>query len=182
MSRPIAKPKMPLRSVVSLFHQQTLEQLGVNMQTQTVFPNEIYPGFRKINEERERKAKGDHNKGWFSTGEGAKSFRGEIVSADDAGNITLRYHYRQYLRFVDIGVGAGVKKGDVDRSRNVKFKQRYISRWAREIGFSQRPGIMPEFAHLETRLGQYLRDFYGHDFIDTIASIADDAVEVVLAE
>ena len=177
MSKKIANPQWPLKRAVTTFHRQTLEQLLTNLQTQTVFPNEIYPGFTKVNEERKRQAHGDHSKGWFSTGEGAKSFQGRIVSDDDAGNVTLQYMYRQYLRFVDIGVGKGVKKDDVDRARNVKYKSRYISRWARSTaGFSSRPGIMPELAHLETRLGTYLRDFYGWDFIETIASIEDNSI------
>ena len=181
MSNPIAKPRMPMKRVISMFHQQTLEQLGVNMVTQHVYPTEVYPGYKKINEERKRKAHGDHTKGWFATGEGVKSFVGKIVSDDSAGNITLRYEYRDYLRFVDIGVGQGVKKTDVDRSRNINFKKRYISKWARSTaGFSHRSGIMPEFAHLETRLGEYLRDFYGWDFIDTIASVDENAVQKVL--
>ena len=169
-----------MKEVISLFHKQTLQQLFENAQTQTVFPSEIYPGFRIVNEERKRKAHGDHSKGWFSTGEGMKSFQGRIISDDGAGNVTLEYQFREYLRFVDIGVGAGTKKSDVDRSKNVKWDKRYISKWARPVGHSHRPGIMPTLAHEETRLGNYLRDFYGWDFIQTIASIDDNAIEKVL--
>lgn len=180
MAQPTGNPQWPLKRAVSRFHRDTLENLRKNMETQRVFPNEIYPGFRKVNEERKRRAHGDHNKGWFATGEGARSFEGRIVSDDGAGNVTLEYRYRQYLRFLDIGVMAGVKKEDVDRSRNVRYYQRYIRKWAPKASMSSRPGILPELAHTETRLGTYLRDFYGWDFIDTIRGLEENAVEVVL--
>lgn len=180
MARPTGNPQWPLKRAVSRFHRDTLEQLRRNMETQKVFPNEIYPGFRKVNEERKRMAKGDHNKGWFASGEGARSFEGRILSDDGAGNVTLEYRYRQYLRFVDMGVMAGVSKEDVERSRKVRYYQRYIRKWAPKASFSHRPGIMPELAHTETRLATYLRDWYGWDFIDTIAGIEENAPKIVL--
>lgn len=180
MSRPIARPRAPMKAVISLFHHQTLQQLVENARKQTVFPEEIYPGFRKVNEERRRKAKDDHSKGWFSTGEGMKSFQGRIVENDGEGNITLEYQFREYLRFVEIGVGAGTKKEDVERSRPVKWDKRYISKWARPVGHSHRASILPTIAREETRLGNYLRDFFGWDYIETIASIDDQAIEKVM--
>lgn len=171
-----------MREVISLFHRQTLEQLVENYHQQYVYPVEVYPGFAKVNAQRREKAHGDHNKGWFSTGEGEKSIHGRIVSDDGVGNVTLEYQFRQYLRFVDIGVGQGTKKEDVDRSRPVKWDKRYISKWARPVGHSHRANLMPTLAREETRLGNYLRDFYGWDFIDTIAGIDDNAVEKVLQQ
>lgn len=182
MSKPIAKPQWPLRRAVSTFHRDCLSQLARNMQTQHVFPTEIYPGFAEVNEERRERANNDHRKGWWAEGTGANSFKGRIVSDDNEGNVTLEYTFPQYLRFVDIGVGAGVKAEDVERTRKVKFKKRYVSKWDRSLGRSHRPGIMPELAHLETRLGTYLRDFYGWDFIQTIASIEETAPQTVLQD
>ena len=180
MARPTGNPQWPLKRAVSRFHRDTLEQLRRNMETQKIFPNEINAGFRKVNEERKQAAHGDHSKGWFATGEGARSFEGRIVSDDGAGNVTLEYRYRQYLRFVDMGVMAGVSKEDVERSKKVRYYQRYVRKWAPRASFSHRPGIMPELAHTETRLATYLRDFYGWDFIDTISGIEENAVEVML--
>lgn len=180
MSKPIASPRWPIKKAVSKFHRDTLENLAQNIQTQRVFPAEIYPGFTKVNEERKRRAKGDHNKGWFATGEGARSFEGRILESDDAGHVTVEYRYRQYLRFVDMGVMAGVKKEDVERSKKVNFRQRYIRQWAPRASFSHRPGIMPTLAHMESRLGTFLRDFYGWDFIETIAGIDENAPKIVL--
>ena len=180
MSQPIKNPQWPLKRAISYFHRQTLEQLVENERTQHVWPEEIYPGFSSVNEERKRRAGNDHHKGWFADGSGMKSFRGHIISDDGAGNVTLQYTFNQYLRFVDIGVGAGTKADDVERARKVKYNKRYVSRWDRSLGRSHRPGIMPTLAHLESRLGTYLRDFYGWDFIQTIASIEDTAPQTVL--
>lgn len=180
MSKAMHNPQWPIKKAVSTFHRQTLESLLEGARTQHVFPTEIYPGFRKVNEERKRKAHGDHNKGWFASGEGANSFEGRIVSDDSAGNVTLQYLYRAYMKFVDIGVMAGVKAGDVERSKKAKYDKRYISAWSPFTSYSHRPNIQRTLAHTETRLGTYLRDFYGWDFIDTITSIEDKAIEVVL--
>lgn len=176
----IGNKQWPIKQAVSRFHRDTLEQLQRNTQTQHVWPTEIYPGFKKVNEERKRQAKGDHNKGWFASGEGAKSFEGHIVNDDGAGNVTLQYMFRQYMRFVDMGVMKGVKKDDVERSKKVRYFKRYIPSWAPQASFSHRPGIMPELAHTETRLGTFLRDWYGWNFIETISGIEGKAVEVTL--
>lgn len=180
MSRPIANPQWPLKRAVSTFHRQTLAQLVENERTQKVWPEEIYPGFWQVNKERRERAHGDHRKGWFADGSGMNSFRGRVVSDDGAGNVTLQYTFNEYLRYVDIGVGAGVKADDVERARKVKYNRRYVSKWDRSLGRSHRPGIMPTLAHLESRLGTYLRDFYGWDFIQTIASLEDTAPQTVL--
>lgn len=146
----------PLNEIISDFHRQTLEQLEVNLVTQRVWPTEVYPHYGEINEIRRMTG------GWFSTGAGARSFRGSIVNADEAGNVTLEYSFNDYMRYVDIGVGGRTSANEVDRSKNVRYKSRYISSWDRSKGRSSRPGIMPEFRHLQTRILNYLVDFYGH--------------------
>lgn len=152
------KALMPLRYVAQTFLDQTIDQLMRNMQTQHVFPYEIYPGFAAIN--AMRKAHG----GWAATGEGAKSFEGTLISADEqTGFVTMAIRHNDYMQYVDIGVGAGRKAEDVERSKKVKYKQRY-TKWDPSGGKSHRPGIMPEIRHLATRLSDYTADFYGNKF------------------
>ena len=157
ISKKIENPMFPMRTVISDFHRQTLEQINVNLVTQRVWPTEVYPNYKIINEVRRMTG------GWYSTGAGARSFRGSIVKADDAGSVTLQYTFNDYMRYVDIGVGGKTSAEDVDRAKNVHFKSRYISRWDRKRGSSSRPGIMPEFRHLQTRIMNYLVDFYGYE-------------------
>lgn len=58
--------------VLRRFAMDAVQALQANMQTQHVFPTEIYPGFRKVNEYRK-----DHG-GWYATGKGARSFTSRI--------------------------------------------------------------------------------------------------------
>lgn len=178
MAKNDLKKPWPIERAVSVFHEQTLEQLGMTGDTQHVWPEEIYPGFRKVNEERKRKAGGNPAKGWFSTGEGRKSIEGKIVSMNGPADITLSYSILRYMRFVDMGVGAGTKKDDVDRARKANWKSRY-TKWNRAVGMSHRPFWRMELAHEETRLGMYLRDWFGHEFIETIEGLGDDTIEFI---
>lgn len=152
---PVNRPWMDLRRAITQFHKDTLEQLDINLATQQVWPTEVYPGYKKVNEKRKRQG------GWYSTGRGRRSIKGKIVSADETGDITLEYSYLSYLRYAEIGVGAGVTAEEVDRTKNVKFAQRYISSWDRKVGRSHRPAIRAEVNHLATRIERYLCDFYG---------------------
>lgn len=146
----------PLRYVAQTFLDQTIDQLKRNMEVQHVWPTEIYPGFAAIN--AIRKAHGE----WAATGEGAKSFEGNIIRVDEGSGIAeLAVRYSDYMQYVDIGVGAGRKAADVERSKKVRYKQRY-TKWDPSGGKSHRPGIMPEIRHLATRLSDYTADFYGN--------------------
>ena len=178
MAKQTGNPRWPISRAVSVFHEQTLEQLGWTGDTQHVWPEEIYPGFRKVNEMRKKKAHGNPKKGWFSTGEGRKSIEGRIVSMNGPDDITLEYSILRYMRFVDMGVGAGTKKGDVERSKKANWKNRY-TKWNRAAGMSHRPFWRMELAHEETRLATYLRDWFGHEFIETIEGLGDDTIELI---
>ena len=152
---PVIKPPAQLRRVISRFHQDTLDQLEENTRTQHIFPEEVYPGYKQVNEYRKRHG------GWYSTGQGVKSFRGRIVSADDLDDIYLTYTYRRYLKFAELGVGAGVSASDVERAKNAFYSRRYIGNWNRGIGRSHRPAIRMEFNHLASRIESYLCRAYG---------------------
>lgn len=154
--RRIQNPMFPIHEVISDFHKQTLAQLSQNFATQRIWPYEVYPGYRQVNEARRLRNE------WFSTGEGIKSLDGSIVHADNA-NVTLEYRFNDYLQYVDIGVGAGTKAGDVERSKNVRFRSRYVGRWSRSQGSSHRPAIMAEMRHQQRRIRDYLVDFWGYE-------------------
>ena len=162
-----ANPFEPVRQAVSRFHRQTLTQLKMNAVTQTVFPSEVYPGYNVINEAR--KATGS----WYSTGKGVRSFSGRIVSADNEQNITLQYSFNEYLLYAEAGVGAGTRRGDVDSSKNAHFKRRYVKKWNRRAGRSQRPFLHMELRHLAGRLERYVRDFYEWEIESRVFDILD---------
>ena len=153
-TRRIENPLSPLNEVISDFHRQTLLQLQVNFATQHIYPYEVYPGYHQVNEARKKRDE------WYSTGEGIRSIDGSIVRADEGG-VTLEYRFNDYLRYVDIGVGGKVRAGDVERGKNVRFRSRYVSRWDRSSGRSHRPAVMAELRHLQTRVRDYLVDFWG---------------------
>ena len=149
------KALLPLRYVTNMFKEQTLRQLKANMQTQRVWPYEIYPGFHTVNEYRRQRGE------WYANGEGVRSFEGEVYEADEnTGMVTMGFRFNDYMQYVDIGVGAGRKAEDVDRAKNVNFKQRYINKWQPRAGKTHRPGIRPELNHLLTRLEGYVQMYY----------------------
>ena len=148
------KALLPMRYVANLFKDQTLAQLQNNLMTQRIWPYEVYPGYHVDNERRRLEG------GWYSTGEGSKSFDGEVISAGEDGIVTLAFRYNDYLQYVDIGVGAGRKAEDVDRAKKARFNRRYIGAWKPASGQSHRPAIAMEFRHLATRLENYVQDFY----------------------
>ena len=150
------KAMYPLRYIANMFLEQTLKDIQLNLKTQHVWPTEVYPGYRTINEIRKR------NHLWYSTGEGAKSFEGNIIRVDEESGIAeLAVRYNDYMQYVDIGVGAGRKADDVERGKKVKYTTRYTA-WDPSSRKSHRPAILPTLRHLATRLGDYCEDYYGN--------------------
>ena len=149
------KALLPLRYVANMFKEQTLNQLVSNMQTQRLFPYEVYPGYIEENEYRRQHG------GWYSTGEGIKSFEGDVIEADEqTGMVTMSFRFNDYLQYTDIGVMQGVKADDVSRSKKINFKQRYVSKWDPRRGASHRSNIQPEMNHLLTRIERYVQQHY----------------------
>ena len=148
------KTLLPLRYVANMFKKQTVEQLKLNMITQRVFPYSPYPTYPEVNEYRRQHG------GWYSAGDGAKSFEGEVYEADErTGMVTMGFRFNDYMQYVDIGVGAGRKADDVERSRKVRFKSRY-TKWVPSQGKTHRPGIQPEVNHTLTRIENYVQQYY----------------------
>ena len=152
------KELFPMRYIADLFKQQTLQQLQINMMTQRIWPFEVYPGYRVRNERR------DTLGGWVSTGEGIKSFEGSVIEADEeTGMVTMAFRFNDYMQYVDIGVGAWGKAEKIERSRKVRYRNRYAN-WVPSGGKTHRPAIQPELNHLLTRLEDYVSDFYGKKY------------------
>lgn len=163
-----SRKMFPLKYVADMFLDQTISQIQRNLEMQHVWPTEIYPNFHSINEIRRHRAAEAEARGkkgpWYSTGQGAKSFEGSVVEADEnTGIVTMSFRFNDYMQYVDIGVGAGRKADDVERSRKVRYKNRY-TQWYPGSGKSHRPAIMPELRHLATRLEDYCESFYGRKF------------------
>jgi len=153
-----SREMFPLKYVANMFLDQTISQIQRNLDTQHVWPTEIYPNFHSINEIRRR------NHQWYATGEGIKSFEGSLVEADEnTGIVTMSFRFNDYMQYVDIGVGAGRKADDVERGKKVKYASRY-TKWFAGSGKTHRPAIMPELRHLATRLEDYCESFYGRKF------------------
>jgi len=156
MARPIQDPAFSIQDTARWYLKDTLTQLFINTKTQCIYPTEIYKGFSAINDARGARGQ------WHAEGEGAKSFRGSIVSATDS-DWTYEFTYNDYMRFVDMGVGLGTKYNDVDSNRKARYNARYVKKWQRYgAGHSQRPAIMMELRHLQSRMQNYLVDFYGY--------------------
>ena len=148
------KALFPLRYIANLFMKQTLEQLEINMMTQRIYPFSPYPTYPEVNEYRSQ------HEMWFSTGEGAKSFEGIIYEADEnTGVVSMGFRYNDYMQYVDIGVGAGRHAEDVQRSRKVRYQQRYTN-WIPRQGKSHRPFAQPEINHALTRIENYVQRHY----------------------
>lgn len=157
MAKPIKNPMHPFPEIAKLFFDQTLTQLEVRTMTQRIYPKEVYNGYSIVNQKRKEMGQ------WYSTGEGAKSFAGKIVEAGQNGNVTMAFEFNDYMRFAEMGVGMGTKYEDVDTAKNARVGTRYISKWNRKAGKSHRPAIMAELRHLQTRIRDYLVDFYGYE-------------------
>ena len=157
MGKPTKNPMFPFNRVAARFFQQTINQLEVNTMTQCIYPKEVYNGYAVVNQKRKEMGKG------YSTGEGVKSFAGRIVEAGEGGNVTMAFQFNDYMRFVDMGVGQGTSYEDVESGKKARFQTRYISKWDRKSGKSQRPAIMMELRHLQQRIANYLVDFYGYE-------------------
>jgi hypothetical protein len=158
----------PMRYVADLFKDQTLQQLKINMMTQRIWPFEVYPGYRVRNERRRTLG------GWVSTGEGIRSFEGQVIEADEnTGMVTMAFRYNDYMQYVDIGVGAWGKAEDIDRGRKVRYRNRY-TQWQTTGGKTHRPAIQPELNHLLTRMEDYVEDFYGKRYVFSMLDTFQD--------
>ena len=86
MAVQISTPQRPVNVVLRSFARQAATALRRNLATQHVFPYEVYPGYKQVNEERKKKGM------WYSTGEGYKSIQTRVVSTPGNETIVLSFH------------------------------------------------------------------------------------------
>lgn len=145
---------IPARKKLEYIIQETLEAIENNFETQGIFPYEVYPGYRKINEEAGTGS-------WKSTGKGMQSFRGQIL-ADKVSNSRIDFWYDRHLDFVDMGVGKGRPISKVERTLSADYKIRYME-WNAKEGSTQRPAIAMEFRHQARRMQNYWANRFKYD-------------------
>ena len=155
--KPLSEPIIKLNRMVRFFYEQTFDDLTYNRMMQHIYPSEVYEEYMEINQIRRRKGQ------WYSTGKGAKSFDGKVTRQPTKNNtsFSLLYKFNDYMRYAEIGVGRGTHAEDVQRSKKGHWNVRYTSRWNRKMGRSHRPAFMMQFRHLQTRLRDYMSDYYG---------------------
>ena len=162
LEKPMRRPNVVLRR----FAMDAVQALQANMQTQHVFPTEIYPGFRKVNEYRK-----DHG-GWYATGKGVRSFTSRLDATP--GHEAISLGFRDYLRFVDMGTVGGRPLDVVRRDRKARHNRRYVRQWLAVMGETSRPSIMMEARHVASRMQRYYEDFYGRELsVEVFRDIAD---------
>ena len=155
MAVQLEKPRRPVNVVLKSFARQAVTALRRNFATQRVFPYEVYPGYKAINERRKQKGQ------WYSTGEGFKSFQSHVISTP--GNESIVISFRDYLRFVDMGVGQGRTYDEVRHDKKARYDKRYIAFWDTHDKETHRPSIMMEARHVQFRMQNYFEDYYGRE-------------------
>lgn len=168
MTTQIYKPLQPLNRVIKMFVEEAEAQLMSNISTQFIWPTAVYKDYPRVNEYR--RAHG----GWFSTGEGARSISGRVVSANTPGDVTVLFEWNEYMDYVDRGVGKGRPIEKVDTDKKAKFRNRYIGVWQPKGGTTHRPAFFMEMRHVERRIWNYLEDFYGWEGVVTTAKGFDN--------
>lgn len=171
---PLGKPIMRLNRTMNLFFRQTLLQVKVNMLTQGIWPAEVYNGYAKVNEERKEKGM------WFSTGQGYNSFSHRWVKqpTEEDTSLAVAFSYNEYLPFAEMGVGKGTKNEQVNRNKKGNFKVRYTQKWNRREGKSHRPAILMELRHLQTRMRDYIVDYYGGHIEDMMLEYMPNRIDL----
>ena len=150
MPTPIRKPRRPVNEMLRIFAAQAGEAMTANLVQQRVWPTEVWPGYAE--EVRQHKAN--------PTGEGVESFR-FVVTNTNPSEMEITATFLSYMRYVDLGVGAGTDVEDVDRSKKAYYSRRY-GRWIGHKKRVQRPAVLMEMRHILKRMRDYAVDFYGY--------------------
>ena len=156
MAVQLEKPRRPINVVLRTFARQSVQQLQADFRIQHIYPYEIYPGFKRVNEYRKQ------HKSWHATGEGIKSFQYEVMSSAE-GSYTIRIEYLSHLDFVGRGQVPGVKADEVQRGRKARYNKRYVAIWDSRNKDTHRPSILREARHIEARMQSYISDYLGQE-------------------
>lgn len=155
------------REKMKLMAGDTMEHIQHGFDVQKVFPiGEVYPGWFNKNASRI----GD--KAWKSTGEAAQTMRWQTHFVSGKGDfpseIHLLYFFRNYIGFVDYGVGKGRPLDKVQHSKEARRNERYIDAWTPKSGKTHRPIFRKELRHLRTRAANWLVFWSGNLFFDSL--------------
>lgn len=141
---------MKLDRKMAFWAKDTLDGIRRNFKVQCIFPFEVYPGYAEKNKKVKR--------GWKSTGAAYDSFVAQIRDASE-DKLRMDFLYRYYMNYVDIGVGAGLKAGDVERGGVASNTRRY-TKWNHPAGQTHRPAVAMELRHLARRMMRYMARRY----------------------
>lgn len=155
----MSNASMSLDQKMVYFAKDTIESLKKNFKTQAIFPFEVYPGYKAKN----AKAKPGS---WKSTGAAYDSFYFQVKDASET-DARMDFFYNYYLNYVDMGVGAGRKAGDVERNNTASVDLKYYN-WNAQQRKTHRPAISMEFRHLAGRMALYFKKRYQRDAEFTI--------------
>ena len=161
----------PVNEMLRIFAAQAGEAMTANLVQQRVGPTEVWPGYAE--EVRQHKAN--------PTGEGVESFR-FVVTNTNPSEMEITATFLSYMRYVDLGVGAGTEAEDVDRSKKAYYSRRY-GRWIGHKKRVQRPAVLMEMRHILKRMRDYAVDFYGYEgtgYLINTFDFGDDEMKMEL--
>jgi len=170
MPTPIRQPRRPVNEMLRIFAAQAGEAMTANLVQQRIWPTEVWPGYKAEVSGKPR-----------PTGEGAESFR-FVVTNDDPFAMEITSTFLSYMRYVDMGVGAGWEAEDVDRSKKAYYSRRY-GRWIGHKKRVQRPHALMEMRHVLKRMRDYAVDFYGYQgtgYLINTFDFGDDEMKMEL--
>ena len=164
MAKKITRPKdipnyLPIDEKMVRWGWETIENIRKNFKTQRIFPaGEVYPGWFRKNDMAPEGS-------WKSTGAGYDSLYFELLNASQGDLFKLEvleavFRYRQYLDFVDLGVGKNRDHTKVIRSEAAEVDKQYFAHWSPKTGDTHRPAIGPEIRYQTRRLQRYLGNRY----------------------
>ena len=170
MATKIYKPKISLTQGVREIAQEFFGYLTHDMQTQKIYPAEVYPGYLAKNAER---AKYHGKRGWYATGKGAQSIDVKVEKANDdnPSEVVMVISHLDYLKFADMGVNMWTTREEVNTTKKAHYNRRYAN-------FKGANRHRPVFAfgsyRLARRLENFMQDFYGESIEFGVMQNFDD--------
>lgn len=167
----IYRPEVPLSRGVRDIAKEFFGYFTHDMQTQKIYPAEVYPGYLKQNAER---AKYHGKRGWFATGEGAQSVDVRVEKANDnnPSEVVMVISHLDYLKFADMGVNMWTTRDEVNTSKKAHYNKRY----ANFKGANRHRPVFAFGSHrLARRLENFMQDFYGQSIeFGVMQALTDD--------
>lgn len=113
----------------------------------------------------------------FSTGDGIRSLYARVYADANGDTDKIIFFFKEYLYFVDMGVGVGQDIDALDkksgRTKNARYNRRYM-RWDGEGDRQSRPILAMELRHQLRRLQEMLVIYNSERFSVVIADALSD--------